>query len=275
MGLTGGRRGEGGAGYGPGPDLPDCRRDLYARRKTGKEVFIMELSKHRFEFFSDGVMAIIMTIMVLEIPVPLPFSFESIFGLMKSLLIFFVSFFIVGGFLYKHHRLIDGVTKITPKIIWRNFVFLFFVALLPIFTKMVLENADNTTAIILYDINFLLANISFLVLACECGKQAHGEYWEAFNSRRNGAKSGTAASIRFIASCAALLGMIVLSLFFPKFSLVMYIVFPLLFNFLNIFSGRISPEPPCKRQGLRTQSMVKAVGSKPKGQTKGMGNCDV
>jgi uncharacterized membrane protein len=54
----------------------------------------MYLSKHRFEFFSDGVMAIIMTIMVLEIPLPKDFNHDEIIHFIKSIIIFFASFFI-------------------------------------------------------------------------------------------------------------------------------------------------------------------------------------
>jgi len=58
----------------------------------------MKFSKHRFEFFSDGVMAIVMTIIVLEIPIPKILNLDGIAEPLKSILIFFVSFFIVGMF---------------------------------------------------------------------------------------------------------------------------------------------------------------------------------
>jgi len=80
-------------------------------------------------------MAIIMTIMVLEIHISDTFSLESIVELLKSILIYFISFFIVGWFLNRHHHLIDNTKQITQKIIIKNLFFLFFVALVPVFTK--------------------------------------------------------------------------------------------------------------------------------------------
>jgi uncharacterized membrane protein len=109
---------------------------------------MIKFSKHRFEFFSDGVMAIIMTIMVLEIPLPENFDLEHTIGLLKSTLIFFVSFFIVGWFWNKHHHLIDYMEILTNKIIWRNLLFLFFVALIPKFTELIIEHSNNCIVVI-------------------------------------------------------------------------------------------------------------------------------
>jgi uncharacterized membrane protein len=212
--------------------------------------YSMVYSKHRFEFFSDGVMAIIMTIMVLEIPVPKPFSLEGFGDLLKSILIFFVSFFIVGGFLYKHHHLIDSVEKITPKMIWRNFVFLFLVALLPVFTKLILENDGNNMAIISYDAIFLLANISFIILAHEARKQIAPDELEKMKAARGTTAVGKLALVRFVISCALFLGMIVISILIPVFSIIMFIVFPVAFNLLNVFKEVTTRGEAAKAQSV-------------------------
>ena len=115
----------------------------------------MDLTKHRFEFFSDGVMVIIITIMVLEIPLPTQFDYMSILSFIYSIFIFFISFFIVGSFWNKHHWLIDHVDIITNKIVWRNMIFLFFLALMPIFTKLVLENPTNIIPLLTYNILYI------------------------------------------------------------------------------------------------------------------------
>ena len=125
----------------------------------------MIFSKHRFEFFNDGVMAIIMTIMVLEIPLSNTFNVDKIIDLLRSIITFFVSFFIVGSFWNQHHRLIDGVKKINSKIIWQNHLFLFFLALLPIFTKWVIENPNEFIPAIAYDIVFFMVYLSYFFLA--------------------------------------------------------------------------------------------------------------
>lgn len=198
----------------------------------------MIYSKHRFEFFSDGLMAIIMTIMVLEIHVSSPFSLKNIEELLKSILIYFISFFIAGWFLNRHHHLIDNTKKITQKIIWRNLVFLFFVALIPVFTKLIIENNANNIAIIAYDIVFLLANVSFYVLEKETRKQITKEEIEKIEAIRTEIMKHKYSIIRFATGCIILFGLVVLSIIFPKFSIIMYIVFPVVFAIMNIFIER-------------------------------------
>jgi uncharacterized membrane protein len=200
------------------------------------------LSKHRFEFFSDGMMAIIMTIMVLEIPIPKPFSIEGFKELLISLMIFFVSFFIVAGFLNKHHHLVDGIKQITNKIVWRNFVFLFFIALLPVFTKLIIENNENNFAIIIYDIVFIFANISLYILAHEGRKQIPPEELKKIISLRKNRFGNKFAYLKIVIACIMFIGMVLLSLIIPKFSIIMFLVFPLIFNLLNIFlDNNVSP----------------------------------
>jgi len=195
----------------------------------------MVYSKHRFEFFSDGLMAIIMTIMVLEIHISDAFSLESIVELLKSILIYFISFFIVGWFLNRHHHLIDNTKEITQKIIWRNLLFLFFVALVPVFTKLIIENNANNIAIIAYDIVFLLANVSFFVLEKETRKQLTKEELEKIKIIRIGRMSHKYSYIKFVIGCIILLGLVVLSIIFPRFSIIMYIVFPIIVAIMSIF----------------------------------------
>jgi uncharacterized membrane protein len=193
----------------------------------------MEFSKHRFEFFSDGFMAIVMTIMVLEIYVSKSFSIESIEELLKSILIYFISFFIVGWFLNRHHHLIDNTKKITSKIIWKNLVFLFFVALVPVFTKLIIENNANNIAIIAYDIVFLLANLSFQILKHESWRQIAEEEKKRIRDERM--KKRKHSYLQIAMGCIILLGLVVLSIIFPKFSLIMYIGFPITFALIHIF----------------------------------------
>jgi uncharacterized membrane protein len=125
----------------------------------------MEYSKHRFEFFSDGVMAIIMTIMAIEIPVSNIHGLAEFPDLLKSIFIFLASFFIVGYFWNRHHKLIDGLDMLTSKIIWRNHLFLFLLALMPCFTKWVIDMPDKLLPVMAYDILYLFVNLSYLFIA--------------------------------------------------------------------------------------------------------------
>jgi len=203
----------------------------------------MEYPKHRFEFFSDGIMAIIMTIMVLEIPISKAFSFQDIENFVKPILIFFVSFFVVGWFLNRHHHLINNTKIITNKIFWKNILFLFFVALVPVFTKLVIESDANNMAIILYNIIFLLANVSFIILGHEARKQITAEEAEIINAHHREMRELAGKKYIYIKLIIGfvwimLLGLVVSSILFPKISLILYIGFPIAFALVNMLIER-------------------------------------
>jgi len=194
----------------------------------------MVYSKQRFEFFSDGLMAIIMTIMVIDIHVSSPFSLKDIDDLLESILIYFVSFFIVGWFLNRHHHLISNTKKITPRIFWQNLMFLFFVALIPIFTKLIIENNADNIAIISYDIVFLLANVLFYVMEKETRKQISKEEMERIRAIRTEMMKQKHSRLKIVSGSILLIGLAVLSIFLPQFSLIMFIVFPIISLMMNI-----------------------------------------
>jgi uncharacterized membrane protein len=193
----------------------------------------MAFSKHRFEFFSDGLMAITMTIMVLEVNVSKPFSLENIGELLQSILIYFVSFFIVGWFLSRHHRLIDDTKKITNRIISRNLLFLFFVALIPVVTKLMIENHASNISVLTYTAVFLLANIAFFILTGEVWKQIPKEEIEEMKVQRS--KYHKHPYIHMITNCIVVILIVPLAIIFPKLSIVVFIIIPIAFVFMNFF----------------------------------------
>ncbi len=187
----------------------------------------MSLSKHRFEFFSDGVMAIIITIMVLEIPLPVSFDYSGILSFLYSILIFIISFFIVGSFWNKHHVLIDQVETITNKIMWKNMIFLLSLALLPIFTKWVLENPTELIPVIFYDFLFVVVNLSYFIIVREV-------YGEKIPERRNKTKKDR--KIGPIIYMIILLGVFLsLAIYYPKITIILLIAFPIISSIMNIF----------------------------------------
>ncbi|WP_409199800.1 TMEM175 family protein [Methanobrevibacter sp. DSM 116169] len=186
----------------------------------------MELSKHRFESFSDGVMAIIITIMVLEIPIPKDFTFESILSFLYFIFIFFVSFFIVGSFWNKHHFLIDKIDKITNKLTWKNLVFLFFLALLPIFTKWVLEYPTEIVPVLAYDILYILVYTSYFQLFNEAVKENGLE--------RPHGHEGSETNRHFLLLFSLLIIFIISFFIFPEISIILFMGFPVLFALLNL-----------------------------------------
>lgn len=100
----------------------------------------MRIEKNRIEAFSDGVMAIIVTIMMLNIPLPGSYSRESLTAFLFNIAVFFVSFIVVGAQWVKHLQLFTMCRDISEKVLWRNLLHLFFLSLMPLFTKWIMEN---------------------------------------------------------------------------------------------------------------------------------------
>ena len=83
----------------------------------------MRIEKNRIEAFSDGVMAIIVTIMMLNIPLPGSYSRESLTAFLFNIAVFFVSFIVVGAQWVKHLQLFTMCRDISEKVLWRNLLF--------------------------------------------------------------------------------------------------------------------------------------------------------
>ncbi|MDF2942197.1 MAG: Integral rane protein [Herbinix sp.] len=191
-----------------------------------------KFSKSRLETFSDGVMAIIITIMVLDIPLPEIFGFKEIMRLLSSILIFFVSFFIVGSHWNKHHNLFDIIHDVSNKIIWRNFLFLFFLSLIPIFTKWVMQNPDEIVPIIGYDLLYLLVNISYKFIWSGIIHEKGNE--DIKNEIDQMKADGKFSVLHFTIMIAFLIVIIIVLFSFPRISLILFIGFPVGSSLLNL-----------------------------------------
>ena len=191
----------------------------------------MIFSKSRLETFSDGVIAIVITIMVLNIPLPDTFGLPEIIGLLKSILIFFVSFCIVGYFWSSHHFMMEQISEVSSTLIWRNLLFLFFLALIPIFTKWVMLHSSEVVPAIGYDIVFLLATASMFWI---------GSSTPVYKKRREEFRAFGGSSLlrRWLLLFVVVCGIIVLSFFFPRVSLVFFIGFPVVFSIFNLVFER-------------------------------------
>ena len=89
----------------------------------------MDISKNRLEAFSDGVIAIIITIMVLDIPMPKSFTFNGIKTVLTSFFIYFISFIVVGSQWFKHNYLFSICNKISIKVVLaKHFISIFSIA---------------------------------------------------------------------------------------------------------------------------------------------------
>lgn len=115
----------------------------------------------RLEAFSDGVMAIIITIIVLEIKIPEKPTLEALKPVLPLFLAYALSFRQIGTYWNNHHHLLQLVNKVTPKIMWANLNFLFFVSLTPFITLWLGENYTAALPTALFGINSLASGLAY------------------------------------------------------------------------------------------------------------------
>ena len=100
----------------------------------GQNQFSKQMNKNRLEAFSDGVLAIIITIMVLELRPPAGTSFLSLRPLIPKILSYVMSFAFIGIYWNNHHHLLHTVKKVNGGILWANLNLLFWLSLIPFTT---------------------------------------------------------------------------------------------------------------------------------------------
>ncbi|MBF4493073.1 DUF1211 domain-containing protein [Flavobacterium sp. JLP] len=122
------------------------------------------MNKTRLEAFSDGVLAIIITIMILEIKVPHGHEFADLKPLIPKFLSYILSFIYVGIYWNNHHYLIHSLTKINGKILWANLHLLFWLSLIPIATGWMGENNFAKASMTLYGVVLFLSSIAYFIL---------------------------------------------------------------------------------------------------------------
>ena len=122
------------------------------------------MTKTRLEAFSDGVIAIIITIMVLELKVPHGDSWASLQPLIPVMLSYIISFLLVGIYWGNHHHLLQTVKKINSGIMLTNLHLLFWLSLIPISTGWMGENHFAPHTIILYAIISVMCGIAYALL---------------------------------------------------------------------------------------------------------------
>src|SRR3954468_2398641 len=122
------------------------------------------MEKNRLEAFSDGVLAIIITIMVLELKVPHGADFAAIEPLLPVFLSYVLSFIYIGIYWNNHHHLIKAADRINGSILWANLHLLFWLSLLPFVTGWMGENHFTPLPSALYGAVLLFAAIAYYIL---------------------------------------------------------------------------------------------------------------
>jgi uncharacterized membrane protein len=118
----------------------------------------------RLEAFSDGVIAVIITIMVLELHVPHENGLTGLWTVAPRLGIYLLTFLVVGIYWINHHELIRRTELVDYRILWANLIFLFVLSLLPYFVDYLDEKGFDSFSTLLYNVTMLAAGAAFLVL---------------------------------------------------------------------------------------------------------------
>jgi uncharacterized membrane protein len=122
------------------------------------------MGKGRLEAFSDGVIAIIITIMVLELKVPHGVTIESLLPLWPVVLSYILSFVFVGIYWNNHHHLFQAVHEVHGGILWANLHLLFWLSLIPFTSGWMGENHFATAPVALYGANLFVCAIAYTIL---------------------------------------------------------------------------------------------------------------
>jgi uncharacterized membrane protein len=122
------------------------------------------MKKGRLEAFSDGVLAIIITIMILEIKTPDGNEFKDLQPLIPVFLSYVLSFIYVGIYWNNHHHMMHTVKQVTGSILWANLHLLFWLSLIPFVTGWIGEHHFAKVPMVMYGIVLLMSAIAYFIL---------------------------------------------------------------------------------------------------------------
>ena len=122
------------------------------------------MGKSRLEAFSDGVIAIIITIMVLEMKVPHGEDIETLVPLIPVFLSYVLSFVYLGIYWNNHHHMLHAVQRVTGAMLWANLHLLFWLSLVPFATGWMGENHFASAPAALYGAVLLMAGVAYFIL---------------------------------------------------------------------------------------------------------------
>lgn len=186
----------------------------------------MEKLKNRLDAFSDAIIAIIITIMVLDIPPVLHDSLANYMQLGKSVGVYFISFIFIANMWYQHGTAFSEISTMTYRIIILDMLFLMPLSLMPLLTNMMASNTTRIT-VLLYGVLQLVVNILFRYLAKAI---IHLQYTEAKEMRNVYQKIyGNSNLIMDGLSFAAL----IMAFIQPELSLFVFLAYPVVMFLLN------------------------------------------
>jgi uncharacterized membrane protein len=129
------------------------------------------MSKGRLEAFSDGVIAILITIMVLELHVPEGHGWDALVSLRPVLFTYLLSFVYLGIYWNNHHHMFHAVHRVNGAVLWANLHLLFWLSLVPFVTRWLGENRFEAVPTAVYGMVLVLAAIAYTILQTVLIKQ--------------------------------------------------------------------------------------------------------
>ncbi len=123
------------------------------------------MSKGRLEAFSDGVIAIIITIMVLELKVPHGHEWSDLAPLLPVFLSYLLSFVFVGIYWNNHHHMLHAASRVNGKVLWANLHLLFWLSLIPFVSGWMGENHLAPLPVALYGVDMLMSGVAYFILS--------------------------------------------------------------------------------------------------------------
>jgi len=122
------------------------------------------MTRNRLEAFSDGVIAIIITIMVLELRVPIGASLSALRPVTPVFLSYILSFVLLGIYWNNHHHLFQVVERVSGGVLWANLHLLFWLSLIPFATAWMGENHFASVPVAVYGVVLVFAAIAYFIL---------------------------------------------------------------------------------------------------------------
>jgi uncharacterized membrane protein len=159
------------------------------------------MPKGRLEAFSDGVIAIIITIMVLELEVPHGDTLEALAPLWPVFLSYILSFAYIGIYWNNHHHMLHAVKHVTGPVLWSNLHLLFWLSLTPFTTAWMGENHFAATPVAVYGVGLLMNALAYTILVRTL-ITAHGRDSE-FAAKIGGDRKGYLSLAMYLTAVAA------------------------------------------------------------------------
>ena len=119
------------------------------------------MGKSRLECFTDGVIAIVITIMVLELKLPQSADVAGVLGMTPNFLIYALSFTMVGSFWNNHHHMLQATRQINGMVLWANLFLLFWLSLIPFVIRWIGEAHISPLPIAAYGLVLLLSGVAY------------------------------------------------------------------------------------------------------------------